>query len=583
MEKLRTQICPHCGKPNCQGFLKSISEASNRSMRRGLISQQKQAPQAIRSFRQAQREYNEAINARNAAVVGKNLSALLYKGEVVHPRWVDAARAYSINLERAESFIKPDEKPKLLSSNLYGLKIKGTSLRDVEQMPLPLLSSDITKILKMVSTGPFDRFFLGRNAQLVQEMMVTLPAADLARPAEVTIPEGIRPLHARLTNFFDYYTGFLQQPFLDDDEYNHFFWAMARGYSRFYQGLGLFVPARLGITPSSTTKLLAEKLLYVPIFGKKAIKGLSLFLKDSYRKDGLPANFVELQDYTPLRDKDFSTALLRIDQETPIASLGGGVEEAQGVFGDFRKFQALIRADVLRVKDKQLQIPSSNPSIAEIRVSTQYRRSLAFLVRLATGESVLLEVNGINRLFGIPAELFKEDPNINDKLTKAILEPFIDFSRQLHPEKGQRPVISVSSDRTPVVKIPKIDGGVVEIEAKPPKRKRLLSASGSQALPSPAKTRRQVYRVDYNRTAVAKLLKLPYEDKLVDRSMRAIKSFEWGERQAEHIHKAPGHIRIKVGHRRIALELLGGTNYTLRAIDKRAEIYSKKGLSGLKQ
>lgn len=583
-EKPRAPICPHCGRPDCQGFLDSIAGAPNRKARRGMISQQKHGPPAIKLFDQAQIAYNQAINDRNTMVAGGNLAEVIYKAEPVHARWIDAARTFSLASDRAKNHLSPQGRLEALSNDLYTLRIRGTSLSDVEQMPLPLSGPNIKRVLGMVRFGLTDRFFLGRNAQLVQEMIVTLPALDIARPTEVRIPQGISPLHERLTNFFDYYTGFLQQPFLKDDELTHLLWAMTWGHSRFYDGLGLFIPARLGITPASATKLLAEKSHYkFPIIGARALNQISLFIKNSYREDGLPANFADLQDYNPRRDKDFSRAFLGGNQEASVASLG----EMEDIFDNFRRFQALTQGDILKTKDRQLRIPNFGPS--EITVSTQYRHSLAFLVRLASGENTLLEVNGINRLFGIPAELLKEDPNIDAKLAKTVLAPFVDFSKQQHPEKHQRPVIKVTSTEILTPAIPKKtdlvieDDIVAEIEARPPKRKRGLSSQASQELPKPVKERQQVYRVDYNRTTVAQQLGLHYDHELVERFMRAIKGFEWGEKRAENIYAAPGHVRIRVGKRRITLEHLGGTGYALRAIDPRNEVYSKKGLSRLKK
>lgn len=588
-EKPRAPICPHCGRPDCQGFLNSIAGASNRKARRGMISQQKHGPPAIRLFDQAQIAYNQAINDRNTMVAEGNLAEVIYKAEPVHARWIDAARTLSLASDRVENHLSPQGRSKTLNNDLYRLGIRGTSLFDVEQMPLPLSGPDIKRVLGMVRFGLTDRFFLGKNAQLVGEMMVTLPALDIARPKEVRIPQGISPLHERLTNFFDYYTGFLQQPFLKEDELIHLLWAMTWGHSRFYDGLGLFIPARLGITPASATKLLAEKEYYkFPIIGARALNQISLFIKNSYRKDGLPANLADLQDYNPGRDKDFSRAFLGGNQEAPVASLGG-VEEIEDIFDNFRRFQALTRGDILKTKDRQLRMPNSDLSIAEITVSTQYKNSLTFLVCLANGEKILLEVNGINRLFGIPAELLKEDPNINAKLAKTVLAPFVNFSKQQHPEKHQRPVIKVTSAKILTPAIPKKtdlvieDDTVAEIEARPPKRKRGLSSQASQELPKPVKERQQVYRVDYNRTTVAQQLKLHYDHELVERFMQAIKGFEWGEKRAENIYAAPGHVRIRVGKRRIALEHLGGTGYALRAIDPRNEVYSKKGLSRLRK
>lgn len=337
--------------------------------------------------------------------------------------------------------------------------------------------------------------------------MVTLPASDIARPGEVVIPQGIRPLHTRLTGFFDYYTGFFQQPYLEEGELWPLAWAMTYGVNRFYEGLGLFIPARLGITPASTTKLITEKILTgVPLVERLAANRMSSFIKNSFRRNGLPENFAAFQDYNPTRDRDFSKAVLRDSQGDSLVSFERGIEEVDEIFDDFRKFQGLTRADVLRAKNKQLVLSSSASSISEIRVAPTER--------------------------------------VDD-----ILE----------------------------------GDNVVEIEAKPPKRKRLLFTQAPEDLPAPVQARKQVFIVDYSRTAVAELLKLPHNHQLVDRFMQAIQGFEWGEKKAEDIHSAPGHVRIKVGNRRIALEHLGGTNYALRAIGLRDRVYAKKGLAELGQ
>lgn len=228
-------------------------------------------------------------------------------------------RAHFVNLEKP--FISPQELNSFDGVNSFSKKVGGISLLDIEQMELNeegrLDTADIKRINKLyhdtqhrrlLSLWPFYKDQDRAQAEGVKEDLYFFVCQQEARPDEkISVPAYLIPLYERLIVYFDYYKDLLTNFDLGLVDEMRFVKTLSWTTPWMPQTLGCFVPARLGITPSSAFKLYqtrAESSYVAPFYWRRNILPyLEAGGVEACREKGLPLDLQVYQHYDPQMDE----------------------------------------------------------------------------------------------------------------------------------------------------------------------------------------------------------------------------------------------------------------------------------------
>lgn len=535
---------------------------------------------AVTAYEEARIEYNQIVagNRKN-----RSLAETLYRGNPFCHIFTDKARSLFEAAQIAKRYSSDNPGiTQLLKTAIFNRKVRGVSLADVESLSTALSLEDIKGINRLIRNNFFSQFTLKGNDRVVQNIAINLPTLDLARPGEVVIPPQLRPLRDRMRAYFDYYVEFIRSPLIDSQQELGFLKALAFTGSNLIQGLGCYMPARLGITPASALKLFDEKVSLQPssIAWRVFKKRIEQEITNAYRADTLPEALRSYQHYNPKADLRAATLLLPYYQNAlTTVEQTGGLLEPEEIFSKFRRYQRPLRADILRSKDKFLKVSVCHPVISEVTIATQYKQTMIFVLFLSDNQTRLtIEVNGDNRIYGIPGNLYRENPHVGDLLISDVLRPVLDYAKVQHPEIEPVQTIvvkSIAPDKT----VPNVDlltdqTEQGEIVPRPLKRKNSLPKLFTEPpLPESVKLDKPKNRVDYSRDLIIKLLKDRVSNRTIDQIMRDIRKFELGEKQAEELKEVPNYFRLVSGNYRVILEHQGSSRYILRDAKNRSIVY----------
>lgn len=545
-------------------------------------------PREITVLQAAARSYDKALDEWSQ-IFGQNVnswSEAIYRGKEPSflPEYFCRIRTLSQALHNADR-LRPQE-PRIADIahlDVFHRRIKGLSLVDIETLQLPLSGEDLVRISHFLRYTHLSRLLSSRQDRQAQEIAISLPSLDLARPSEVVIPAQLRPLHTRMTSFLDYFLKFIDSPYLSWEQEGQFGRAVLSIGPRLLQGLGIFLPARLGITPSSALKLFDEKMVsglkgwsWVGI--RRQVKGE---LENAYREGGLPSTLAPFQYPDALADQKAAQILQAYYQNYEIRETGGG-----DLFTRLQRYLKVLRAETHSRPEGFIRLSFDHPAIEEVRLASQYKKSLTMVLRFkGGGTNLAVETNCQNRLYGLPGSLVRENPHVGTLLAQEILTAVLNYSRSRYPNIEPRPVIKIASPIVPFENRPVSDNGglqevhVVEIpEPGPPKRKRLPTVQRpfeELKLPlPPQKGMEPTFKVDHTRSQVVKMTG-GMNEKMVERVMETIRGFEWGEKTAKDLTHIPRHYRLRVGDFRVVLYHIGGNKYVLSRIEHRSKAYKR--------
>ncbi len=441
----------------------------------------------------------------------------------------------------------PGKVPKIRvpkDKDVYTYPVKGISLAEIEKMPTPLSLDDIRRINRFFHRNKLTDLFLSNQANMAQNIAVRLPIVPLANP-EIKLPYTLKNLNNALTDYFDYFTVFLNYPnAVDDTQLSIVISAILDSGFSLFQGLGVFMPARLGITPASMLRLFEEQSLYSPAgfaFAWNMVrKRMEPLVKSAYRKDGLPPKCSQWQHYDERTEKKVSQYLLKhVQQETN--SDGLDENRGDGLLADMNRSISTLRKAALETKDKFVRIPLEHPLFEAITLAPQFHYKQSFIIAGdLRGEplSLVLEVNGDDRLHGIPVDLLKENPHSGGIFIRDLFPPVLDLAYQINPRlKPQQSTIVLKPAAAEVTRPPSEEeiAAAPEInmelkQPKAPKRRTFGIFPQPQVLPPrPSLTEPQLrFRVSHTRSQVIELMGERVPDKTINRVMTAIHRFELG-------------------------------------------------------
>src|SRR3989344_3177837 len=246
---------------------------------------------------------------------------MAYSGNPFALDTLNASRALSINLRAGWTLntrlfcIDPDFLNSFRGNDFYAKPYDGVSLWDIENMQNPLSIEDIRKISRMFF-NPL-KFFkkIPRDQKSVLESIVNLATGHhIPDESGKRVPESLKMLRGNLESFFDFYTYSFIDTTLSGDEQVNLVYLLGQG-AKLPEAVAIYLPARLGISPSSASKLLQWRYEQAELAAKLPWKvfcnrSLPVF---PYAKR-VPSQLGDLShflDYAPNTDQQASDALKR--------------------------------------------------------------------------------------------------------------------------------------------------------------------------------------------------------------------------------------------------------------------------------
>lgn len=525
---------------------------------------------------------------------GHDLTAIVYKGEPYIQEFLSVYRHIHnarVRLQSSgalgEDLNREAAERHLQKVDLFSYEIKGVSLLDIEGIHLDGESHMSEKDVEMI-----DEIFLpelsfrGRAAEknsgkrTLRSAITVFIGQAFARP-ELHIPPSLTKLQQNLTAYLDYYTTLLTNPALDRNSETYLSGIMLFGGPYFRTLIGIYLPARYGITPSSAIKAYEQRIAKSPLksraFWRKISKGTFISIaQQAFREGALPDDLRAYQFY----NGDVDAKAAKLIQQFYSARIAQDQEQ----FNAHKKAKEFVQTLTMNMKDlikeirhkysRRIEYDLPNNIAERITVTAQNRQTLIFIIHLPDHLHITLEIDRKGRLFGIPPALSRKIPHIENFLLTDILSP---LARRFAPIPFTKKTIA-----GPLL-IPKVQEDpaheLKEKKRRPKRKKRrilfsasVLEVSQSQEPPYPAKF------VSYSEEKVRELLpgKKPRE-KDVEHLMRTIRLFEQGWEQAVRITKDKTIFRLRVGDYRVRLKMIEQGRFVIMDIADRETFDTVKG------
>lgn len=581
-------ICPDCGD--------SFNRKHRRSMRWGPST-----PTAARRLIEANDELKTVVGPCNSATykaIRRSYASIVYAGnEDPLLNYSVISRKLSVALNQARKLPVDSELIEGVSAvEMYSRPVRGTSLFDIERMTLPLSEENIRKISRtmryhpwIARVGNFERVAI--SAALILPSQVLARSQFLDKAKDRPCPPSLKNLHERMMAYLDYYAYFLTNPNVSTEQMINYTFSASWIGGHMFQTLGLYIPARLGLTPSSSIKMFEAKTEQLP-FGikKKVFNYLVREVRDAFRPDALPDHLNKYQHYDRETDQQAAGQLLHYYSNTVMTPAESDLEQLFSRLGLYRK---RLLSDI-KASKKELRIPlPEHPAIGEVLVTSQYPQTLMFILFMRKDNShVTLEVNGSDRMYGVPVNLTREYPHIADVIAVDIISKILKEAKQRHPDVEPRLSLKVVSapkvvptataKPSPKVLPPDVleaDLDEIKEELKGERKKRKMLGMASLVpqfapqpeLPKPIE-RLTRFKVHHTRTEIAEQLgKVPKQD--VDRIIEAVAKFEYGDKKVSPLREDNNLFRLRVGDYRVVLRILEDGTFSVDRVGNRREIY----------
>lgn len=549
---------------------------------------------------QVAREIREtgAIHQEDISKFDGNITRIVYQGEPFMHRYLAAMRnlpsyiaeAYRsnasdphLNLQSVKSFERHDIFSRRIGGNYF---MEGTTLFDIEQMPLGpegLAPEDISRINRMLRTGII---FYRRNPEhdMVRYAMVYLATQKFARPSEINIPPQIQNLDARLTAYFDYHTQLLVDSSLTEDEEDHLLLMFTTSKPWLPEALGCFIPARLGITPSSAIKLYYRHALNTGMISKRIWERrlLSYFeveSRNAFRVNNLPPDLKKYQHYDPKIDAEASSKLIEHYSETNLSLDSGKGQSLEEVLDQISQYRQALYSRAVRSREKnwtkedrvEVDFPDSFFA-SKMTVTAQYPNTLMFILHF-NGQTahLTLELDRDKNLFGLPPKADYENPHLADLITRDIVHPLLARLRSNFPyvERSVYPPIPNQIERPPTLitdfkgtQIGKLHS--VTYNTLSPLR---VYLEGPKP-PVHLEVHRRQRNVSYTRKGIVRLLGRNTKEDLIDRVMNGIRDFEYGRGDFKKLTDL-GLWEIRIGDYRVILKQEENLHSVVRVVPRK--------------
>lgn len=523
-------------------------------------------------------------------------SALVYD-KVTDPflRFTVAQKNYHDAITTAEEIEEPSDVMKLgKKRDMFGIDIRGISLADIEKLPLPLDDTSIRTISKFIRHGFLSRLSIKQNA--AQQSALLLPTQFLARSnfTERTFnrrnPESLRPLAERMTEYMDFFIPFLTDPDVGSGERFRAIASFPWIGTSFVAAFGYYVPARLGISPSSTMKAFESMVIDNPTgLRKNYMEVLGEEVANAFRKDALPTEIHRYLQYDPTRDREASGRLI----EAYVEKSEDSPQHYEEAIEIFNRNRTNIQKDINASKGaKTFEVALGNSRV-DVVVASQYTQTLICILKFRNSNTHLtLDIKDDGTIYGLPQSLNSESPLLAEHLTNDLFTAMAAESKKRYPDRAPRlrdlppspEFLQASQFRLPEALLLKSDD---EGEVTKPKKRRgetlraiIAPLSADQPeLPKAQPSRSKKYRVAYSKKKIRELAGKKITDEMVDRLAAALRQFEYGEKRVKALEEDGQYdskdLGIRVGDFRMVIESRGAGRFRLIEVDDRRDAYKK--------
>lgn len=472
---------------------------------------------------------------------------------------------------------------RLERENLFAHQVGGVSLLEIEDMPMrPQLSlEDISRIDRITMDGK--KFNVSNEDNYIRAVLLYLATINFAQPgSKINIPENLRDLQRRAVNYFDYYTDLMTQFNLPPQIDARLLWDFLGGRTFFPHALAAYIPARRGITPSSAVKLFETKFSSIEpamgisskIWARRLMRAMINTAMLAYPSNSLPEDLEKYQHYDPEADKRASEQVLQHFESYPADS-----EVYENAASFLKKFQDQYRKNLRREiagsRVGRVKIETGQAGIAgSLSVARHFQDTLMFVLHFDQQTHLTVEFDRQGRIYGIPLDLFRNDPNVSEAIANRLLQPVMKWLDLRYPPPPQT-LVRIPTPMPTLVELPvKEDSREVserlDEKVRVPKRKTLRFLSPSEIMHTTPKTdvasdvERRRCVVIHSRKMVQRLLPRNSPEEVIDRIMSAIKDFEFGrDTSAKTLQQAGGLIQIRTGDFRIEMSRSRGRVYNL--------------------
>jgi len=466
-------------------------------------------------------------------------------------------------------------------TDIFNEKVSGLTLSEIEKMPIPLASHDIKRVTKIFSNRQ-DKY------DILRRLLVF--ASQNALSEGQVVPVQLKPLYNVTTDLLNYYRDqlFNMHATVDQDS-GLAFWLGMRGLPYLPQALGSYIPASIGITPSSTLKALEQKCeamgssLLAQQFKKKVVhRIMAKETADSYRRNVLPQDLEQYVHYSPEKDER-AKAILEASQ--PDFSDDDSLQfqqESRRIRSSLAPYFGTLLNDVNKSLGKRLVFQPQNEVIHNVTVTSQDRRVLILVLHFSDGQTHLtVEMDRRGGIYGFPPDLAINNLALLYKTFNDIAQPILDYTVKAHPEVGRKqqkytppvredntvsPVLTRQTRLENYVPIPRPRTGIRQIAQN------ILANVGDKPLPSrEAETRQHI--VIYSRKKIEEAMGRHPNPKDVDLVMREIKDFEFGRSSAKLLKWSGGERHeLRAGRWRVILNHRDRNFYRLETVGDRKEV-----------
>lgn len=457
--------------------------------------------------------------------------------------------------------------------DMFSYKVRGTSLLDIEKMEFAnhLSLADIQKInqifLKETIIDP--RRFLKKDHQMIGEIRQSIlyfTTQPYARPEEkIRIPHVLRPLHQRFTDYFDYYTSLMIDSSLPLADELSFIKALGKGVPWLPQSLGCYIPARLGITPSSALKLYEQHFGYIPKFlsEKVLLRWLRQETSKAFRLNAFPADLERFQHRDEQADQ-IVESLLRVtyggisgeSQQSAEAEVENGLKELQFYNPD-------LLSTIHDSKGKRLVIDlPEHPLLSTLTLTSQNKSTLVCVLGFKDRDTHLTVEVGSNidkenlLVYGFPPKLATENPHMQSVIFLSVLKPILAEAARRNTKKEVLPLpppfVPAVWQQAPYIPQPKEKTVRPHLTILTPIAEVL---SQKQTLPPRPEISKRQYFVQHSQAMIIDHLGKKVPERIVDQIMSDIKDFEFGRSgKTKQFHQEiGGFVQIRSGNYRILL------------------------------
>lgn len=588
----REKTCSHCG------------QLDNRMHRRGSKLGIGLSP-AVKSLGVANMRLNETLEPRNVAsrqaTKDGNYASFLYSQNDPFLEFADAENRFSLAYQQTKGTTPDSAERKWVQESSIGeiwtIPISGTSLADIGRMPLPLNEADLARIGKFLRHPTLT--LLKPNQSIAQEVALLLSTQAVSRTNFLDkslnrpLPHRLDEPAQRMASFMDFYLTFLTEPYTSQNIFLSFGLNLAWIGGPLWRAFGYYSPAGLGLSPSSTVKLVAPQLNGLGFGVNKKVKQIfENEARDAFRQDALPTHLHPFLQYDRSTDRKAGLQLMECYTHHKVNK-----EESSNLLDRIDLYKKSFLRDI-KGNNRELRLPlPEHPAIAELIITAQYSQTLMFVLLLRRENAhVTLEVNG-SRMYGIPPNLLRENPHAADLIGTDIFPTILEQAKRRHPEvEGERPARIVTAPmfiRQPVLALPLTEDkiGIEDEDIKQArkaikidrKRRRWITLAsvlapylkGQPSLPKPIEPQVRLFTVEHNRAEVRKKLGKYASEKLIEQVMGKTRSFELGHLTVTSLRKGPDLFRARIGKFRVIYRHKGNGVFEIESIGLRDKVYEE--------